>query len=210
MDLRSTILQLSLSLEETASKVIAGLLDIRNYEESLCFGSKSSSLSFNQKIGLLMDLGALNPKLKSKYRIFMEVRNKFMHVAEINSFEKCINVVDGLKSTLDKYPRKEERKPEQQYLYSFNQMFLEIEGHARHVYYIISDKKLEQARQDFTIDAQTGLKNALPHFAIILTNYFRKERGFSSVADEKINSISNEIIELFSVCFQEHLYDSGV
>lgn len=86
---RHIILETSLIIEKATSKFIANLLGIKSPENSLVLGNRNSSLSLSQKIDLLIDLGALTIKDKSKFQAFMEIRNKFMHVYDANSFNAC-------------------------------------------------------------------------------------------------------------------------
>lgn len=94
---RNIILSSSLLIEKTTSSFIANLLGINNPENSLTLGIKNSAFSFNQKIDLLIDLGALNTSDKRKFQLFMELRNKFMHVLEADSFVNCFKLLRGKK-----------------------------------------------------------------------------------------------------------------
>jgi hypothetical protein len=103
---RNIILGTSLIIEKATSRFIANLLGIKKPENSLTLGIKNSALSFNQKIDLLIDLGALNASDKSKFQLFMELRNKFMHVLEADSFVNCFKLLDGKEAFLFKlYPQ---------------------------------------------------------------------------------------------------------
>ena len=64
---RNIILETSLVLEKTITALISELLGIKNPEDSITLGNKSSSLSFNQKVDLLIDLGALGKEDKKKF-----------------------------------------------------------------------------------------------------------------------------------------------
>lgn len=103
---RNNILGTSLIIEKATSRFIANLLGIKKPENSLTLGFKNSALSFNQKIDLLIDLGALSASDKSKFQLFMELRNKFMHVLEADSFVNCFKLLDGKEAFLFKlYPQ---------------------------------------------------------------------------------------------------------
>ncbi len=99
---RNIILETALILEKTTSSFLAELTHIAEPLNSLSFGSSSSSLSFYQKISLLIDLGALNKQDRSKFETFMQIRNKFMHVYEANSFENCFKFLEGSEKFLFK------------------------------------------------------------------------------------------------------------
>lgn len=208
MKLRDAILQLSISLEETASKVIAGLLGIEEHEETLSLGSKSSSLSFNSKILLLMDLGAINKNLKSKYQAFMEIRNKFIHVASVNSFVECAKVSDGPKTMLRAFPQAKDLELEEQYEKAFFSLFLEIEGHAREVYTIISGRKLEEARRDFRFDTQRVLNIVIAQYSYQIEKILDSElspcKAYPSTLKLKLKS---SLLRALQDCAEHHLHD---
>jgi hypothetical protein len=110
---RNIILSSSLLIEKTTSSFIANLLGIKKPENSLTLGIKSSAFSFNQKIDLLIDLGALNTSDKRKFQLFMELRNKFMHVLEADSFVNCFKLLDGKEAFLFKlYPQYKDKADE--------------------------------------------------------------------------------------------------
>jgi hypothetical protein len=52
---RTKVLKYSLNLERVASDIVAYLLNIESPKESYSFGNKSTALSFNQKLNLLID-----------------------------------------------------------------------------------------------------------------------------------------------------------
>ncbi|WP_456457741.1 hypothetical protein [Reichenbachiella sp.] len=104
---RKFILLTSLFVEKTTSAFLAALLGIDDFEESKTLGNKGSSLSFSNKIDLLIDIGALKPETKKKFRHFMSIRNQFMHNISASSYEKCIARLDGTENFLSKtYPQK--------------------------------------------------------------------------------------------------------
>ncbi len=110
---RTIILSASLIIEKATSRFIANLLGIKKPENSLTLGIKNSALSFNQKIDLLIDLGALNVSDKSKFQLFMELRNKFMHVLEADSFVNCFKLLEGKETFLFRlYPQPKNKNHE--------------------------------------------------------------------------------------------------
>jgi len=79
MEKRKNVLSLSLTLEFIASLTLGFVLDIKDVENSRSLGNTSSSLSFAQKMNLLLDIETITRKEKSKLDVFMNVRNQFMH-----------------------------------------------------------------------------------------------------------------------------------
>ncbi len=101
---RSEVLSASVMIEGLTSTLLATLLGIKDANQSISFGNKSSALSFNQKIHLLIDLGAIAKENKSKLINFASIRNQFVHNLEAFTFEKCFSFLDGTqKWLLDNY-----------------------------------------------------------------------------------------------------------
>ena len=102
---RASVLRFSLNLEMLASKILSYLLNVDEYENSYSFGNKSSSLSFNQKINLLIDNKSITKDEKKKLMAFASVRNQFMHNIDANTFVKAFDHLDGLEKQMRKiYP----------------------------------------------------------------------------------------------------------
>ncbi len=111
---RNIVLTHALLLESMASAFLAKLLGIEDHKSTISFSNKSSSLSFNHKIGLLIDIGAINGRDKTKFKKFMEIRNQFMHNLDADSFSSCIELLDGTeKWLLRNYPQNEESSREE-------------------------------------------------------------------------------------------------
>jgi len=103
---RAIVLRLSLNLEVLASIVLSYLLDVNNFEESYSLGNKSSSLSFNQKINLLIDNRTITKEEKKKLMAFASIRNQFMHNVNANTFVEAFDHLDGLENQMRKlYPK---------------------------------------------------------------------------------------------------------
>jgi len=103
---RTEVLQTALIIEKMTTTFLAGLLGIKDLKESKVLGNKSGCLSFNQKIDLLIDLGALSKENRGKFQTFMEVRNQFMHNLSANNYENCFSFTNGSdKFILKTYPQ---------------------------------------------------------------------------------------------------------
>ena len=104
---RLTVLNYSLKLENISSTSLAFILDIENGEikNSKSLGNKSSSLSFNQKVNLLLDNKSINKSEKFKLESFMAIRNQFMHNLGIESYKDVFDNIHGLQTKIIKlYP----------------------------------------------------------------------------------------------------------
>jgi hypothetical protein len=89
---RSLVIELSVKQEALINEIISKLLGIDS-NESRSFGTTSQALSFNSKANLLLDLKQLDKFQVEKYKIFMEIRNKFAHVNSVDTFEKCFKLL---------------------------------------------------------------------------------------------------------------------
>lgn len=115
LDKRTEILARSLMIENLTSSFIGGLLGIKDVRNSRTLGNKSSSLSFNQKIDLLIDLGALDSTQRNKFLTFMEIRNQFMHNLSAASYCECFDFLEGKEKFIFKlYPQDVELSKEDQ------------------------------------------------------------------------------------------------
>ncbi|CAA7196266.1 hypothetical protein [Chryseobacterium potabilaquae] len=86
METRYLIVQYATMLEELCSLYLCELLQI-DKKSSISFGYGSQSLSFNAKVNLITDLSKTDKKLKAKFILFAEIRNKFAHVFDVSSFK---------------------------------------------------------------------------------------------------------------------------
>jgi hypothetical protein len=106
IQIRKDVLLSALYLEGFVSYFLAGLLNVKDVENSYSFGHTSKSLSFNQKVNLLIDIGALNKADQNKFITFMEIRNQFMHNLNAKTYELCLSYLAGRdKFLLKTYPQ---------------------------------------------------------------------------------------------------------
>lgn len=105
-EIKLKTLKYSLILEQTASLSLAYIFDIENPTETKSLGNKNTTLSFNQKLNLLLDSGSIEKEEKEKTEIFMEVRNQFMHNNNVNSLIDVFNNLSGRLNRIKKlYPQ---------------------------------------------------------------------------------------------------------
>lgn len=87
---RTSILNISLFIENKTSSILCALLDIER-KESKSFGNTSQALSFNAKVNLLLDLNVLNSDEVKLLNSFMYIRNQFVHNISVSSFVNVFN-----------------------------------------------------------------------------------------------------------------------
>lgn len=115
LPIRKEILFTSLAVEGLTSAFLSTLLEIKDYKNSRTLGNKSGSLSFNQKVDLLIDIGALSKEDKNKFQVFMEIRNQFIHNLSATTYEKCFGATGGTdKCILKIYPQSKNISREEQ------------------------------------------------------------------------------------------------
>ena len=85
-NLRLCVIENSIFIDELISKVIGEILNI-DWETSKSFGFESSAFSFNQKIQIIQDIKGVDKNDLKKLTCIANIRNKFAHVSQINSFE---------------------------------------------------------------------------------------------------------------------------
>lgn len=88
---RLFVINKSLIIEKRITELICTLLNI-DRGSSKSFGSGSGSLSFAQKLQLIYDIRSLDKTQKKKLRTVLEIRNKFAHVIEIDSFNALFKI----------------------------------------------------------------------------------------------------------------------
>lgn len=104
-EIRYYVLEKALLLESNVTSFLGELLDLDDISNTKSLGSKGGALSFNQKINLLIDIGALEPATRSKYQAFMEIRNVFMHNILATDLVSCMKFTNGTeKFILKVYP----------------------------------------------------------------------------------------------------------
>ena len=89
---RYCILECAVFMEEKASETLGRLLGI-DWKESETLGYGSGSLGFDSKIKLIQDLKGVKPKSKTQFQCFMAIRNKFAHIAAIDSFKNYFELI---------------------------------------------------------------------------------------------------------------------
>ena len=114
MKARESVLIASLLIEKMTSAFLAELLGIKDPKNSRVLGNKGGCFSFNQKIDLLIEIGAIPEKYRNKFQAFMEVRNQFMHNISASTFEKCFSFTNGKDTFLLKtYPQSDKLSKEE-------------------------------------------------------------------------------------------------
>ena len=92
---RTIILELSVMIEDMLSLLLSFILEIPNRRDSLSLGTKSTGLSFNAKVNLLLDMKYFEKENRWKFQMFMEIRNQFAHNLKVETFGQCFELIKG-------------------------------------------------------------------------------------------------------------------
>ncbi len=127
LEIRKEILENALMMEMLTTNFLARILNIKEPKNSRTLGNKTSSFSFNNKIDLLIDLGALKKEERRKYQYFMEIRNQFIHNIYASTYEKCLSVLDGTNNAILKlYPQPDDLSLDEKYKNAVNSLSEEV------------------------------------------------------------------------------------
>ena len=87
IEVRSRILEYSLFIEGSINDLLLMNLGIYNEKEKTRLFSNKGKLTFQNKIDLLYDIEVLSKEENSEFELLMNIRNKFLHDLECNSFK---------------------------------------------------------------------------------------------------------------------------
>lgn len=104
IQLRSEILEYSLIIENLINDLLLLNLGIYDEKESTRLFNNKGKISFQNKIDLLYDIEVLSKKENSDFKLLMNIRNKFLHDIECNSFNTLLCQLDrGIVNRFKKY-----------------------------------------------------------------------------------------------------------
>ncbi|WP_430614163.1 hypothetical protein [Flavobacterium sp. JP2137] len=86
--LRGLIIEDSVRLERVVTLLLSKVFEIEDVERSNSFQTTANVLSFHAKTSLLSDLKYLPFALKEKISMLYQIRNKFVHNMDVDSFVK--------------------------------------------------------------------------------------------------------------------------
>lgn len=101
MEERALVLEDALAVEGMSTILLGPLLRFKTDENMK--KHKKTPLSFDQRIWLLMEIGAIPRKEQTKLNLFRQIRNVMVHNWEINNFTECLNVLKRREELLKMY-----------------------------------------------------------------------------------------------------------
>lgn len=94
---RLYVIETTIYIEELISETLGFLLGFDS-KTSNSLGTKSTSLSFNQKVTIIQDMKNVESIMIQKMNCLMQIRNKFAHVSNAADFEGLFENVSNGKS----------------------------------------------------------------------------------------------------------------
>ena len=173
---RLEILETALNIERLTSIFLATLLGIKDYSNSYTLGNKGGGFSFNQKIDLLIEIGALAKSDKNKFQTFMEIRNIFMHNISADTYENCFSLLSKgkVKFLLETYPESNGTR-EEQFRNISNILCAEITILTVEIIYVIKEKAIKSAREEFMTESNYAFIEAIGQIRTSIDEYFQIE-----------------------------------
>lgn len=153
---RSLVIEKGVEIEAGITQILADLLNI-DLSKSVAFGNGSASLNIFSKIQLLKELDYTPKRIANYLTMFIEIRNKFAHVLEIDSFVKYFELTgksekdkNRLIEALSLYKEDYKNSDEEERLRaSFIALCIQIEGFLKLVTMAThSKKKIENIRNE--------------------------------------------------------------
>lgn len=104
LTIRAKILEYSLFVETLINDLLLLNLGIYDEKKSTRLFSNKGKLTFQNKIDLLCDIEVLSKDENSEFELLMNIRNKFLHDLECNSFQVLLSQLDkGIVNRFKKY-----------------------------------------------------------------------------------------------------------
>jgi hypothetical protein len=176
LNIRNEFLSTALIVESMTSVFLAKLLGIEDYRNSKVLGNKGGTLSFNQKIDLLIEIGALPLASRTKFQTFMELRNQFMHNVEAKTYESCLGFLNGKDVYLLKtYPQPNNINREKQLNNAATELRNDVGRQTAELINRIQEKIKKEARFDLSEKSNNAFLMSIETMKTLFDDYFEKE-----------------------------------
>jgi hypothetical protein len=176
LDIRKEVLTTSIIVEAMTSAFLSALLGIKDFTKSRTLGNRGGSLSFNQKVDLLIEIGALSNENRSKYQAFMEVRNQFIHNLSASTYEKCFAATNGTdKYVLKTYPQAKDISREKQLEFATRKLSDDIAKLTVALTENLKEKAKKDAELEITKKFHQAFIDSIEQTKTSLDNFFDEE-----------------------------------
>lgn len=200
LEIRTEVLRYSLIIENFTSIFLGSLLNIPDHKKSKSLGNKSGNLSFNQKIQLLIDIQALDPKEKKKFLVFMSIRNQFMHNNDADCYESCFNNIDGADNFILKiYPQDKKLSKEKQLAIAFRKLSNDIVSTTVQLYEKVEEKFRKQIESKMLAEYKKNSNNAISEIEKMINKVFDKkiDDDENSIDSSKLKNLGSKIRRIY-------------
>jgi hypothetical protein len=176
LKIRTDMLINALLVERMVSEFLAKLLGISDLNNSKALGNNSGSISFSQKIDLLIEIGALSQDTRKKYQAFMQIRNQFMHNLDAKTYNDCFSCNEGMDKFLIKlYKPNANLNREEQLEYVTKELCGDVLRLTADLMKKIEEKITSEVKAAFNQNAQKVILNGIETVAKNLDEFFEKE-----------------------------------
>lgn len=200
IDQRIAILNASLQIEAMTSMFLAHLLGIKDLLSSKTFGNKSSAMSFNNKIDLLIEIKALSADTKSKYQLFMEIRNQFVHNVHAVSFVECFRYVgDGKKATviLKMYEQPKELNEEERLEKACAALSLELLKTTGDITGKLEEKDIEEFNSTRAKESHEAFKKAVKFMEVKVNEFINEKiKNKQHIDSNELNNFGTDVAKI--------------
>lgn len=200
IEIRQEILQYSLLIENFTSIFLAKLLGIDDYKATKSFGNQSGNMSFNQKVELLIDIGALDRAEKKKFQTFMEVRNQFMHNYDAQNYVSCFSFLEGKSNfVLKLYPQSAELSLEERLHKATIQLAGDVITTTVNLVEKVKEKIGETVKLDMLEKFQKDSFKSIKEIEDVFNKMYasKKEAGETNINLEELKDLGKTIRQAF-------------
>jgi hypothetical protein len=200
LDTRLAVLFSSLMIENMLSTFLAGMLDIdrSKIEETYSFSNKSSALSFNAKLNLFIDVGALDKGQRNKFITFMEIRNQFVHNLNAYNYEMCVTrfLPEKKNFLLSLYKPKKKMSIEKHLENSVRVLCADVEKITQGLWAKIAERERNKLESRKNVDKEffEALLNALEKYEDYPPKNFMNLRKDGTYNKEEVRDIANRYV----------------
>jgi hypothetical protein len=184
---RYCILECAVFIEEKVSDTLGRILEI-DWKESESIGYGTGSLGFENKLRLIQDLKGVTKEDKTKFQSFMAIRNKFAHIAEIDSFSNYFKIISSSKDRQKElkkwFPNLKWDSKNIEGVYKFSYFLLTL-----NLFRVLFDIDMKHA---FKKGEDQGRKEAQDIFIKHVKNRLQETKDGSDILEETIEKIINK------------------
>ncbi|MDO6803189.1 hypothetical protein Q4595_12080 [Wenyingzhuangia sp. 1_MG-2023] len=206
LEIRKEVLYCSLILEESLSICLKSMFEIPS-NQSKAMGFQGSALSFKNKVDLLYDINKIPREEYSKFIMFMEIRNQFIHNIDSDNFEIVLKRIDKKNKFLHldtfhndfiEKNKSEEKDIEKVYSFIFHKLFSHLRKKLNEIgQNIINEKKqildqkmnelLFKEYKEINLLLAQSIDDSADDLNIKLQQEFNSSKDFSEIIRENIS-----------------------